>query len=135
MAGAFLDTNVLLRHLLDDHVELSPKAHGIVDRIEHREVDARISDIVVFETVFVLERRYKISREEIARSVMRLLELPGILLPDKQRYGEVFELYLSTSVGFADCYHSVLMQRLGIAEVLSFDQDFDKLPGVVRREE
>jgi predicted nucleic acid-binding protein len=68
-------------------------------------------------------------------NVLPLLELPGIDLPSKGLYRQVFDLYLTSGVGFADCYHAVLTtQRLGSNEVISFDRDFDRLPGIVRRE-
>jgi predicted nucleic acid-binding protein len=135
MGPPFLDTNILVRHFLQDHGELSPKATAIIDRIERDELTVRLSDIVVFETVFVLERAYKIPQESIASFVLRVLEFPKVLLPDKQQYRDVFALYTSPGRDFADCYHAVMMGRLGVDEVLSFDQDLDKLPGVSRREE
>lgn len=47
---------------------------------------------------------------------------------------QIFALYLASPLGFADCYHVMLMHRLGITEVLSFDTDFDRIPGLRRRE-
>jgi predicted nucleic acid-binding protein len=131
----FLDTNVLLRHFLQDHPEVGPKAFALIERIERDELVVRTSDIVVFETVFVLERGYKVAKTTIASGLLRILELPGIILPGKSQYRRVFDLYLASGIGFADCYHAVLMQRLGLNEVISFDRDFDKLPGIIRREE
>lgn len=46
-----------------------------------------------------------------------------------------FALYRSSGpIGFADCYHTALMERLRITEILSFDTDFDRIPGIKRRE-
>jgi predicted nucleic acid-binding protein len=131
----FLDTNILLRHILHDDPRLGSMATALIRRIENGELQARTSDTVVFETVYTLQRSYKLPRPEIADVIQSILELPAIVLPFKQNYRRVFELFLSTNVGFADCYHAVQMQQLGLTEVLSFDRDFDKLPGIVRREE
>ena len=135
MPEPFLDTNVILRHLLQDHTDLSPRAHAIMERVERGELTVRLSDIVVFETVFVLQRVYRIPRDEIAGAVLRLLELPTIILPEKQQYRDVFAQYQSSGGDFADCFHAVLMERLGLNEIISFDHDFDRLPGITRREE
>ncbi len=135
MAPPFLDTNILLRHLRQDNPTLSPKATAILARIERGELQVRTADTVIFETVFTLQRTYKQPKEAIAEAVQPLLELPGIVLPGKRYYRRVFELYCTTRLGFADCYHAVLMERLGITEVLSLDTDFDHLPGIRRREE
>ena len=135
MALPFLDTNILLRHLRGDHPKLSPKATSIISRIEQGKLQARISDTVIFETVFTLKRTYKVPKEKIAGALAPILELPGIVLPGKRRFRRVFDLYLSTNLGFADCYHLVFMNQLKIKEILSFDTDFDELPGLIRREE
>ena len=133
-AKPFLDTNVLLNHILQENSGHGARATAILERIEAGELSVRTSDIVVSEAVFTLQRSYRVPREQIASAVLQLLELPGIELPSKSRYRSVFELYVSTGVGFADCFHTVMMGQLGITEVLSFDRDFDKLPGIQRRE-
>ena len=135
MALPFLDTNVLLRHLRQDHPIHSPKASAILKRVERGELEVRTSDLVVFETVFTLERGYRQRREAIADKLVGLLELPGIELPGKRLYRRVFELYLGTRLGFADCYHAALIEHTGGTEILSFDRDFDSVPGLTRREE
>jgi predicted nucleic acid-binding protein len=135
MALAFLDTNVLLRHLRQDDATLGAKATAIIRRIEGGELQCRTTDTVVFEVVFTLHRTYKLSPERIAAHLLPVLDLPGILLPGKSIYREVFALFTSRGAGFADCYHAALMHRLGITEILSFDTDFDKFPSIRRRED
>jgi predicted nucleic-acid-binding protein len=135
MALPFLDTNIFLRHLRQDDAILSAKATAIFRRIEQRDLRVHTSDIVVFETVFTLQRFYKQPRDRIADAVLPLLDLPGVVLPRKRLFRKVFALYRATSLGFADCYHVILMEKLKTREVLSFDTDFDRTPGIVRREE
>ncbi len=65
---------------------------------------------------------------------MPILDLPGIELPGKQRLHTVFEYYIRYNVSFIDAYHAVLMDRLHLTEIVSFDTDFDKLPGITRLE-
>lgn len=131
----FLDTNIFLRHLRQDDPVLSPKATAILSRIEQGQSRVRTTDPVIFEAVFTLQRSYRQSRSSIAEALLPLIELPGIVLPGKLLYRKAFELYSAGPLGFADCYHIALMQRLGITEVLSFDTHFDRIPGIVRKEE
>jgi predicted nucleic acid-binding protein len=128
----FLDTNVLLRHLLADHPEQSPKATEFLARIERGDVTVRTSELVVFELVFTLQRQYHQPRSRIRAAVLSLLELPGIVLPGKRRFRRVFDLYTEANLPFADAYHVVLMERLKTQEVASFDQHFDRIPGIRR---
>jgi predicted nucleic acid-binding protein len=134
MSLAFLDTNIFLRHLRQDNAVLSPKATAIFTQIEQGQLQVRTSDTVVFETVFTLQRSYKQPKARIAEGVLSLMELPGILLPGKRRYRKVFQLYVQRNLPFADAYHAVLMESLHLTEILSFDEDFDDLPGITRRE-
>ncbi len=135
MAVPFLDTNFLLRHIRQDVPEHAAKALRVLASIEAGHLTVLTSDTVVFETVFTLERSYHVSRSDIADAVLPLVELSGIELPGKRIYRRVFELYLSTRLGFADSYHVALMERLGMTEVFSLDTDFDRVPGIQRREE
>ena len=95
MAQLFFDTNILLRHLLQDHPDHSPRATAFIQQIEQGERQVVLSDIVVFETVFLLERRYRQPRAKIQELVLDFLELPGVTLPGKRRYRTVFALYVN----------------------------------------
>ena len=132
---AFLDTNVLLRHVLQDHPDHSPRSTALFVAIEHGERAVRLADTVVFEAAFTLEKTYGVTRAEIRDALQPILELPNILLPGKRLYSAVFDLYLRESaLSFADCYHLCFTRQLGLAAILSFDQKLNRLPGVTRFE-
>jgi predicted nucleic acid-binding protein len=131
----FLDTNVFVRHIVADQPVQSPRATVLFERIERGELSVRTAATVVFETVYVLERTYHVARHEIRDALLPLLELPGIRLPGKTIFRAVFDLYVNRrAFQFADCYHALLMQRLGLTEIITFDQAFDRVPGITRTE-
>ena len=134
MAVQFLDTNILLRHLLGDHPEQSPRATAYFRRIEDGELKARISDTVVFETVFTLERHYRQPKAKIREALVALIELTGIVLPGKAQLRRAFELYIELNLPFADAHHAALMEHLQLEEIVSFDREFDRIPGIRRVE-
>lgn len=134
MSGCFLDTNVILRHVCGDHPEQSPRATAFLARIENGEIEARISDVVVFEVVYTLQRSYRNPKAQIREALLPLLELPGIILPGKRRLRAVFDLYVESNISFADAYHAVLMKGAGIDQIVSFDREFDRVPGIERVE-
>lgn len=133
MAISFLDTNILLRHLLQDHPEQSPRATAYLARIERGELKVRTADTVIFETVFTLQQHYRQPKAKIRDALLPLIELPGIVLPGKRHLRKVFDLYIDLNLPFADAYHAVLMERLNLSEIVSFDEEFDRIPGVTRR--
>ena len=131
---AFLDTNVLLRHLLQDIPAQSPRATALIERIEAGELRVRLTETVIFETVFSLQRTYKRNPRAIREGLLPILELPGVSLPQKARFRRAFDIYVNRKLPFADAYHAALMADLGLTEIYSFDTDFDRLPGITRRE-
>ncbi|MDP8924552.1 MAG: PIN domain-containing protein [Chloroflexota bacterium] len=133
MALPFLDTNILLRHLLGDHPEHSPRATALLRRIERGE-EARLSDMVVFETVFTLERSYRVPKDQIRQQMLALLSLPGLTLPGKRRYAHVFDLYVDPNLPFGDAYIAAEMERAGATQIYSFDREMGRLPGISRTE-
>jgi len=134
MAIPFLDTNVILRHLLGDHPQQSPRATAYLRQIEAGKLRVRTSDMVVFEAVFTLERHYRQPKARIQEALLPLIELPGIALPGKRRFRRVFDLYVGQNLPFADAYHAVLMEDLRLEEIVTFDREFDRVPGIKRRE-
>jgi len=134
MALPFVDTNVFLRHLRDDHPDFSPRATAYLARVERGELRVRISDTVVFETVYTLERFYKVPKHDIRSALLPLIALPGIVLPGKRWLDNVFSYYVDYNIPFADAYHAVQVERFQLAQIVSFDRDYDKIPGMQRVE-
>jgi predicted nucleic acid-binding protein len=134
LAVPFLDTNILIRHLTQDHPERSPRASAYLQRIENGELQVRLFDTVIFETVFTLQHSYRQPRLAIRENLLPLIELTGIVLPGKRRWRRVFDRYVDLNISFADAYHSVLMEQLKIDQAVSFDREFDRVPGIARIE-
>jgi len=131
---SFLDTNVFLRHLLQDHPEHSPRATAFFSGIERGEIEVRALETVIFETVFTLERRLRHSKGAVRDNVLPLLRLPGISLPRKAIFTEILDLYVDLNISIVDAYHAVSMRRLGLRDIVTFDNDFDRIPGIRRIE-
>src|SRR4051794_12911381 len=118
----FLDTNIFVRHLAADEPNHSPRATRYFDRIQRGEITVRTANTVVFETVFVAERVYRLQRQDIRDNLRPLLALPCIVLPGKDEVMATFDLYVERpALSFADCYHVTLMKQLRLTEIVSFD--------------
>ena len=134
MAAPFIDSNILLYHLHGHHPEHSPKSSALIAQIERGELEAQISDMVVFETVFTLERSLKVPKVQVRDAILALLALPGIILPGKRRYARIFDLYIDLNLPFGDAYIAAEMERFGATEIYTFDREFNRVPGVTRLE-
>jgi predicted nucleic-acid-binding protein len=67
--SAFIDTNILVRHLTGDPPEMAARA----SRFLAQERDLLLADLVVAETVYVLESFYEATRAVIAESIRALI--------------------------------------------------------------
>ena len=76
-----IDTNVLLRYLLDDDIEQSPKAKKILTGTDK----ILVTDIVIIETVWTLKgKKYKLDKEQIIDTIYKLFEEPNFIFEDGQ---------------------------------------------------
>lgn len=123
-----------MRHLRQDHPDHSRRASAYLVRIERDEIRARLPVTVVFETVFTLERVYRQTRLDVRDAVLPLIELKGMVPTDRSLLRRTFDLYVGGTLSFADAYHAALAERFASGEIVSFDRDFDRIPGLRRVE-
>jgi predicted nucleic acid-binding protein len=134
MALPFLDTNVLVRHFTHDNPLQSPRASAYLEHIEDGTRRVRTEPTVIFETVYLLEKQYKIPRRVVRDGLLALLDLPGIVMPGKKRIRDAFALYIERNLPFADAYHIAVMRAEGLDEIVTFDREFDHILGISRIE-
>jgi predicted nucleic acid-binding protein len=134
MAGRFLDTNVLLRYLTRDDEEKARLALALLTRVERGEEKVVTSPLVIFETVFTLQKRYGFPKDQIRDAVSDLLSLRGLEIPNKSLYTRALQLFASENIPFTDAHSVAYMQSQGLAEIYSWDTDFDHIPGLRRVE-
>jgi predicted nucleic acid-binding protein len=136
MQGTFVDTNIFLRHLLNDVPGQSQAANRLIKAIEDGSTLAWTTSLVIAETVFVLEnpRTHNVSRAALRDALLPLLALPRLKVERKRFYPRVFDLYVSYAIDYVDAYHAALLEHYRQTKLLSFDTDFDKLPVVARLE-
>lgn len=131
----FVDTSVLVRHLVQDGGDLAVRASALIEDVARGSVELLISETVVLETVYVLSTIYGIARQPLCEQLINLLSLPGIIHSNKSTMLEAFRFWASQGpLSFADCYHLALTADLGLTEICSFDKKMGRYPGVTRIE-
>lgn len=129
----FLDTNIVLRYLLADHPIQSPKAKRFLEKIEKGEEKVVTTPLVIAEVVYVLESTGA-SRQKISKALLKIISLRGLQVTNKRSFPHAFSVYEKKNIDFVDAYNAVYAKEKGIREIVSFDKDFDKLPGLERIE-
>ena len=134
MSTCFLDTKILLRFLTRDDPGKAQRARNLLLRIERGEEKVITSPLVIFETIYTLQRYYKVPRQIIKEQILSIISLRSLHLPDKSLYRRAFDLYLTKNISFADAYNAVYVQTEEVSHIYSWDEDFDKIDGITRLE-
>ena len=123
-----IDTNVVLRYLLGDHPEFSPKAEAFMFDVSKGVKKAEILDIVIVECIYVMEKYYEIPKTEIVEKLSGILNFSGIVNPDRSEILEALLKYENSNIDIVDC---ILAARSSPEKVvISFDKDMKKLKAV-----
>ncbi len=118
-----LDTNIILRFLLRDLPDQSAEAVAAVTTSQ-----CYVTDVVVTETAFVLEKIYGAPRNEIAFSLKSFLSFPNLLC-NVDLLTDVFDLYdKHQSLSIIDCYAAVEANVSG-NHLITFDRKLLKYGG------
>lgn len=131
---SLLDTNIILRFILNDDPLLSTKAKTIFGKIEREKIKVFLSLLTVSEVIFTLERSYKLPKTAIIDKISSIASIPNIFVEKQNLLKEIFSYYRNQNLSFIDSYHIVLMRRKKINKIYSFDRNFDKFPHIKRLE-
>lgn len=124
-----LDTNILVRYLTQDDPVQSAKATEILERRLTLKNPGFVSVVAMVETVWVLDRAYGLTAQEIAAAVERMLQVEVLVIENEQ---EVFRAMVALKQGrgsFADAVIAELGAWAGCTRTLTFDQKALRLPG------
>ena len=125
---AFVDTNVLVRHLTGDPPELAARATALLAS----EIELLLADLIVAETVYVLESFYEVPRPQVADAIRSLLAFGPITTIDPALLLRAVEVYEVDRLDFAEAYLVACAESSGVGEIVSFDQSIDRVKTVRR---
>lgn len=134
----FLDANVILRYLTRDDEAKAEACFALFQRVKQGAEEVFTCEAIVAEVVYVLSSPrapYRLNHEEIRVRLLPILALRGFRLPQKRVYLRALDVFASSPfLDFEDAVAVAHMERRGIRELLSYDRDFDRIPGFKRGE-
>lgn len=118
-----LDTNVLVRYLTQDEPLQAELANQVINRAVKQGDLLWVGQITLSETVWVLERAYKIDKGEMINVLHVLLQTQELIFENHDIVWHALQDYkVSKSVGFVDC----LIGRQNVSNDCAFTYTFDK---------
>lgn len=94
-----LDTNVMLRFLLDDIPEQTPRAKAVIEKNK-----VYVTDVVVVEAMYVLEKVMLLPRKDITKLLKSFLGFSNVVHNPYFliRFIDLYQLH--TALSTVDCY-------------------------------
>ena len=124
-----IDSNILIRHLVQDDAVQSPKATALIERHLSESNPGFLSVVTIAEIVWVLQRRYRLSRQDVAAVLERVLQIESLVVEHEP---EVYRAMLALKAGhssFGDALIGALNSKAGCLRTLTFDRKATRLPG------
>ncbi len=127
---AFVDTHILIRHLTGDPPDMARRATEYLRTAER----LFLADLIVAETVYVLESFYETPRPRVAQVVRSLVSSEPFVVVDRSLLLRAVEVYETDRLDFAEAYLVACAESTGVAQIVSFDCSIDRVSTVIRVE-
>ncbi|MCB0987040.1 MAG: type II toxin-antitoxin system VapC family toxin [Acidimicrobiales bacterium] len=128
--SAFVDTNILVRHLTGDPPAMAARATAYLASAD----ELYLPDLIVAETVYVLESYYEVPRPQVAMAMRSLIAFDAIVTVDPALLLRAIEVYEIDRLDFADAYLVACAESTGVSSVASFDKSIDRVKTIERIE-
>ena len=127
-----LDTNVLVRYLVNDDARQAAAARVLLAELTSERPGFVCREVVV-ELVWVLQRAYGFSRDQIARVLEELVATRELAFEAGDDVGRAAFMYRQGGAGFSDLMIAAAAKRTGAYPLYTFDRQAAQLDGVVLR--
>jgi predicted nucleic acid-binding protein len=128
--SAFVDTNILVRHLTGNPADMAARATAYLADAD----DLYLTDLIVAETVYVLESFYEAPRDQVADAMRSLVSMRSVVTVDPALLLRAIEVYETDRLDFAEAYLVACAESTGVGRVASFDRSIDRVDTVDRIE-
>lgn len=117
-----LDTNVLVRYLTQDDKAQAKRATRIIEQQIYEQDPGFIGIIVLVETVWVLQRLYSASLQEVLQTVRDLLASRNIIIEDRDVVARAVAVSERSGAVFPHALVTMSASSAGCDEVVTFDR-------------
>jgi predicted nucleic acid-binding protein len=134
MENKFVDTNVFLRYLTKNDFSKYKKCRGMFKKALEGEIALSTSGMVIAELIWTLLSYYKVPKAEVIEKVSVILGTENLFIPDKNVFADAIVLYARKNIDFIDAYNAAFMKYHGLHEIYSYDEDFETIEDIERKE-
>jgi predicted nucleic-acid-binding protein len=125
-----LDTNVLVRYIMQDDAKQSAQASEIVEALSE-ERPGFVSVVALIEVVWVLESVYNLKQGQVAQAIHTLIGVSVIKTEKVEAVGAAIRAYGQENADFADALIERLCAMAGCERTITFDKKAARKVGMV----
>jgi predicted nucleic-acid-binding protein len=124
-----LDTNVLVRYIMQDDPKQSPKATRLIESLDSDD-PGFITVVSVVELYWILTSCYGLRGHDVKRAFEGLLRAKQIVVDRADQVLRALRVFDDGKADFADCLIERIASSAGCAETLTFDAGAAKYAGM-----
>lgn len=117
-----IDTNVLIRFLVNDDKVQSEKVLKYFENCEKQKESILILNGVILETIWVLNSAYTISNLEIVESLSKLLSIALFEFESRETIHFLIKNFSKANCDLDDYFLACQSMKLGAINMLTFDK-------------
>ena len=125
-----LDTNVLVRYVVEDDADQFQRVKLFLESNCTPSSPGYISDIVLCELVWVLQRAYRFNKQEICNVLDNLLGAEEFCFESEHRIESALAGFRTGAADFADHLISLRNISAGCVETVTLDRRAGSTPGM-----
>ncbi len=126
---AALDTNVLVRYIVQDDTAQLAAAKRLVSRCVGEGLTLFVPVSVVLEIEWVLRSNFGFEKDEVLQTMSSLFSAAELTFESERALEVALQLFRKGSADFADCLHVALAHQAGETPLWTFDKGAAKVSG------
>ena len=124
-----LDTNVLVRYIMQDDPKQSPKATRLIESLD-ADKPGYITMVVVVELYWVLTSSYELTGQQVAQALEAILRTKQFLVERADQVMRALRVFGEGKADFADCLIERSAAGAGCTQTMTFDIKASKHAGM-----
>ena len=124
-----LDTNILVRYIMQDDAKQSPKANRLIESLDADNLGF-ISTVSVIELFWVLSSCYGLSNAQVTQALETMLRAKSFVIERPEQVAKAISMFKGGKTDFADCLIQCSAKEAGCTETMTFDVSAAKYAGM-----
>jgi predicted nucleic-acid-binding protein len=124
-----LDTNVLVRYIMQDDIKQSSKATKLMESLTASN-PGFVPLVAIAELSWVLSSCYGLTRDQVAQAFDGLLRTKEIVIECADSILKALRVFKTSSADFADCLIAQFAVSAGCNKTMTFDVSAAKIAGM-----